>query len=66
MNLQQELSFKSKPNVWAYFSVKVDISIYALLYYVFGYVTMAYILQPSFSYSLVEASTSSQIPNLVS
>jgi len=32
MNLQQELSFKSKPNVWAYFSVKVIISIETLLY----------------------------------
>lgn len=42
MNLQQELSFKSKPNVWAYFSVKVDISIDALLYNVVDYVLTSY------------------------
>ncbi len=29
----QEISFKSKPNVWAYFSVKVVLNIVALPHY---------------------------------
>lgn len=60
----QELSFKSKPNVWAYFSVKVNLS-WETSCKISSYISNLMVIEIMIC-SLEEAFMNSQILNLVS